>query len=281
MNIEVYISSGILETYVLGMATPEESAEVEANARQHPEIATEIEDIRLALESYALTFEKEPPAYLQEKIFQQIFETTENEPATEINLTRIPVQTEEPEHRQISFTPENKTVWFRPWMAAASVGLLFLSLGGNVWLFNSLQHTREQLASLESKNSEVSQVLSTSQQAYQEMKHENDMFQDPGMKMVRLLGTDKSPHAAAMIAWKMENKQVYVLSPKLPPPPDNMQYQLWAIVKGKPVSAGMLEKTGNIQLLSIIPEAEAFAITLEKKGGRPAPEGDMYVMGKV
>jgi anti-sigma-K factor RskA len=30
-----------------------------------------------------------------------------------------------------------------------------------------------------------------------------------------------------------------------------------------------------------IAKAEAFAITLEKKGGNPTPEGKIYVLGKV
>jgi len=29
------------------------------------------------------------------------------------------------------------------------------------------------------------------------------------------------------------------------------------------------------------PRAQAFAITLEKRGGSPTPQGKMYVLGKV
>ncbi len=62
-----------------------------------------------------------------------------------------------------------------------------------------------------------------------------------------------------------------------------MQYQLWAIADGKPVNAGMYteEKDSKIALANI-PKAQAFAITLEKKGGSPVPTMEnMYVMGEI
>jgi anti-sigma-K factor RskA len=83
--------------------------------------------------------------------------------------------------------------------------------------------------------------------------------------------------------WEKSTKDVYILTNKLPPPSPGKQYQLWALVDGKPVDAGMLDlncqgacKMKNIQ------KAQAFAITLEKKGGNPTPTMEqMFVMGKV
>ncbi len=49
-----YIDSGILEQYVLGVTTPEESREVELIAANHPAIQYEIDAIYLALETYAM-----------------------------------------------------------------------------------------------------------------------------------------------------------------------------------------------------------------------------------
>lgn len=45
MNMNEYISSGILESYVLDVATPEEMKEVEMYASMHPEIKLELEAI--------------------------------------------------------------------------------------------------------------------------------------------------------------------------------------------------------------------------------------------
>ena len=53
MDVKKYIESGILEIYVLGLATKRESEEVERLAIAHPEIKKEILEIEIALEKYA------------------------------------------------------------------------------------------------------------------------------------------------------------------------------------------------------------------------------------
>jgi anti-sigma-K factor RskA len=64
-----------------------------------------------------------------------------------------------------------------------------------------------------------------------------------------------------------------------------MQYQLWAWVDGKPTDAGtfdMNEQGTHFMKLKTVPRAEAFAVTLEKKGGSETPDMNaVYVMGKV
>ncbi|WP_350340234.1 anti-sigma factor [Paraflavitalea speifideaquila] len=48
------------------------------------------------------------------------------------------------------------------------------------------------------------------------------------------------------------------------PAPAGRQYQLWALVDGKPVDAGMLDNCDGLCQLKNIQQAQAFAITLEK-----------------
>lgn len=52
-KVSDYIESGVLELYVMGMASPHESEEVEKMATLHPEVRTEIEEIEKSLEVYA------------------------------------------------------------------------------------------------------------------------------------------------------------------------------------------------------------------------------------
>jgi mannose-6-phosphate isomerase-like protein (cupin superfamily) len=53
MNIKDFISSGILELYVLGDISEKESQEVERMAAANPEVRKEIEEISKSLEKYA------------------------------------------------------------------------------------------------------------------------------------------------------------------------------------------------------------------------------------
>ena len=67
-------------------------------------------------------------------------------------------------------------------------------------------------------------------------------------------------------------------------PAKDKQYQLWAIIDGKPIDAGMMdiEAPGAIHKMKSITGAQAFAVTLEKKGGSANPTMNaMYLMGNV
>ena len=73
----------------------------------------------------------------------------------------------------------------------------------------------------------------------------------------------------------------------LPMPPSDKQYQLWALKDGKPIDAGVFDMKpgtdGDMHMMPVtIAEADAFAVTLEKKGGSPTPTlTQLYVMGKI
>lgn len=70
--MQEYISSGIIESYVLNQVTEEERAELEAMASKHPEIKAEIRAIEEVLVNYAMAHSKTPPKNLKEQIFSKI-----------------------------------------------------------------------------------------------------------------------------------------------------------------------------------------------------------------
>jgi mannose-6-phosphate isomerase-like protein (cupin superfamily) len=61
-RLELFMESGVLETYVMGMASSSESMEVEQMVQMHPEVRLELEKINNAFEQYALAHAKTPPA---------------------------------------------------------------------------------------------------------------------------------------------------------------------------------------------------------------------------
>ncbi|MEO6221544.1 MAG: hypothetical protein ABIO81_14010, partial [Ginsengibacter sp.] len=72
MNIKDTISSGLLELYALGLASPEQTDEVETIIAQHHEVKLELEEIQKSLETYAQAHAVEPPASVREKIFSRV-----------------------------------------------------------------------------------------------------------------------------------------------------------------------------------------------------------------
>jgi anti-sigma-K factor RskA len=110
---------------------------------------------------------------------------------------------------------------------------------------------------------------------------------NPNVKMAAMKGTATSPNSFATVYMDTTSKDIYLVVNNLPKPANNKQYQLWALLNGKPIDLGMIDNDYFIgeKMLMLkmknVSNAQAFAITLEKMGGSPTPEGDMYVLGNL
>ena len=264
MNVQAYILSGIVESYVLGLASPEEQAEFEAMAALHPEVLQARLAFEISLEEQMMTGAIQPPASLKEEIRAAVFAST-------------PVPAEAPV-RPIQEAPVRR---MNPWklVAAASIALL---LGSVIWNVSTVSKNRE----LAGQVAERDNQLALASQKIDTMKRDIAVVVGPersDIKMVVMPGTANAPKAYATVYWDTTSHDVYLAANNLPVPASDKQYQLWAIFNGKPVDLGVFDLKQEKLLIRAknAQGAEAFAITLEKKGGSLQPEGTMYVLGKL
>jgi hypothetical protein len=68
VNIEIYIQSGIVESYALRLASPREVAEFEQLLPQYPALREALSDFEYHLELFSLDQEVPPPPDLKKKI---------------------------------------------------------------------------------------------------------------------------------------------------------------------------------------------------------------------
>ncbi|PWK19421.1 anti-sigma-K factor RskA [Arcicella aurantiaca] len=283
MNTKEYIESGILESYVLGVATAGESAEVERLALEYPAIRQELDAIRNSLETYALQYEKQPPAFLKDKIMDNLFnehKTVEQKYSKGINQT-VKEDIEPREVINLNQRNESSASQRSIFKMAASWVLLALSIGANIWFFKNWKNSEEKVLALESQNQILAKEGQTLKASYQE---ELAILQNPDVKIIKLSGQEVAPEAKALVYFDKTKQEVYLSALSLPEVPTGKQYQLWAIVDGKPVDAGMIDSKGNILKMKSFSNAVAFAISLENTGGsttEAGPKGAVYVMGAV
>jgi len=279
LDIEAYISSGILELFAAGALTAAEREEVEQMAQKYPEVQAELNRINEALDWYAALHALTPPAHLKAKVLSAL---TKNNPQT-------PKSAEEEKIHPvvIPFDKANQntaSTAFR-WLVAASITLLLISNGLSLYFYNNWKKTEERLQLAEVSQNQYARNIKRVQQKLTQNQKALAMLSDPATQRVVLKGVAKSPASKAMVYWQQETKNVYLSVDNLPVPPPNQQYQLWALMDGKPIDAGMLdpaEETLAVQPMKDINQAQAFAITLEPKGGSIAPTLDqMYVMGTI
>jgi anti-sigma-K factor RskA len=270
-EVKAYIESGILELYVLGDVTAEERAQVEAMALKHPAIKAELDEIERSLELYANENAVEPSEGQRDRILNSLltnFADDNNFPSRKAVVADNVVPFERP-----------KETNFYKYAFAACFALLVVSVAALISVYNHLQQSNNLLASLQTQNQHFSNRVNL-------MDHELSIFRDPSFKMLKLQGTKKSPNSALMVAWSPVKKKVMIdmAEANMPANDQSHQYQLWALVGGKPVDLGVFDAdttSKDMKEMKSIASADAFAVTLEPRGGSPTPTMDeMMVIGK-
>jgi anti-sigma-K factor RskA len=270
VNTQEYISSGIVESYVLGLASSEEAIEFELMCSEHSEVRAARIAFEMELENRLSLQRVAPPRELKSRIFSQIgMEEVKQEPQV---LQSRP-----------ALVPR---VGFPRFIAAASVILLLGSVMLNLYLLNQYKHSIAQYKELMESQAQLANAnhsLNTKMQLFETALYQ---MKDPRMEIVKMPAIATSPFASSMatVYWDTSSRVVWLLVNQLPMPVSGKQYQLWAIVDGKPVDAGIFDVDEGIPFVKLktIPRAQAFAITLEKQGGSLTPNMDaMYVRGKV
>ena len=303
MDIQAYISSGIIESYASDLTAEEESREVEALAAQHPAIQDEIAAVRAALETYAQEFARTPPPALKDRIMAALGESHESGESGEESqpyvsgkpqpFISVSESEDEPSYgkKPMAVLPQQPSSSIAPyssnrflhWSIAASI-LLVVSALANIFLYTRLQQTETLLTQANAGQLRLAQEKQTLQNRFSSVMLTASVVSDPEYKVVNLMPLEAGMAAAVVLYWNPQQGNLYIASNKLPPLPEGKRYQLWAIVDSKPVDAGVFEPKQDANLLAMkgMPvTASAFAITMEDAQGSPTPTGKMYVMGKV
>ncbi|WP_342329501.1 anti-sigma factor [Pedobacter sp. FW305-3-2-15-E-R2A2] len=283
---KAYIESGILELYVLGELNEQEQYEVEAMAAQYPEVKQEISAIELAMEEYAIQHSVQPSIGLENKILERIEAATVATPKVSENLTPATPQ----EAKVLPLYPEGYESKLKT-LRIALIACAVLLIVAGIALYSAhteLDIAKDQIIALNQDKQKFANTVNYMKETNQELQTIADMPNDPDWKIVKLAGTKMAPQAKMMVYWHTSGRHVMVDNSKMGLPKNDQahQYQLWALVNGKPVDLGVFDvkaDTTHILLkMKEIGSAQAFAVTLEKRGGVASPTMDqMIVMGGV
>jgi anti-sigma-K factor RskA len=270
-ELQSYIETGVLELYVMGDVTPDEKRQVEQMIARHPAIKAEMAEIEKAMESYALANAVSPSENQRTKILNSL--------VTNLGDDRIFISKTVVNDNVIAMSSPKANNFYK-YAFAASVALLAVSTVALYNMRNQLQQSNNQMALLSLQNQRFSKTVSM-------RDNELGVFRDTTYKVVRLKPTGKVPDISINIAWSAAKKRVIIdmASMKMPKNDSAHQYQLWALVGGKPVDLGVFDKTAedttNMKEMKSIGAADAFAVTLEPRGGSVNPTmAELMVLGK-
>ncbi len=263
--------------YVLHTLDEDEQKEFEQMLN---EASDEERDLYQQMRSAAnqLTFaneEAESSADLKEQLMQKIRSQSEEADQQE-NVTLI--EDSPPEQDEEDFN-------WSAFALAASFALLVVSLSLIFYSFNLSSTITQQEDAITNQETQITEL----QNELQRKEEMLSILEAREVDLVMMAGLDVNPDGYGKIIWDSEKQQALLQVSNLPAVPKDKDYQLWLFKNNKPVSAGVfavnnegdkffkIEKMANATEQSV----NAFAITMEPKGGMPQPTGDIYLKGNI
>lgn len=256
MNLKEYIESGKLEAYVLGGLDASEAREVERFAKEFPEIAQELNKLHITIEKYAQSMAVTPKADVK----KALMETIDNN----YKQTKTPI-------------------WYNVAIAASLV--LIVTLAATTFYYrDKWLNTETQLISIQQEKAVLAQQANYQRESLDEYRNFVSVVSDTNVSKIVMKGTENFPLSMATVYWNRSTNEIFLDPSGLPGVPEDKQFQLWAIIDGKPVDAGVFVTGSSQPLMKMkisVETAQAFAVTLEPKGGSVSPTMEaMYVIGQ-
>lgn len=265
MNIEEYISSGVLEAYAAGLLSDIERAEVEQNLARHPALVAELQLIEEAQEKMLQNSAIRPREVVKQKLFEA-------------------VEIQKPVASSASLPSRNTNILLWKYAVAASLSLALIS---SYMAYNYRDRWLTTVVSMNdmiARNQQIAEDYNVVNNRINRIEHDIEVLNDPSFKRIVMAGTPNAPEAIAFVYWNEGSQELYLSLQNMRKLSQENQYQLWAIIDGKPVDAGVFDGnlTGLIKMKDIGKGVGAFAVTVEPRGGRPSPSIEtMQVLGNV
>ena len=284
MDVQRYISSGILESYVFGMLPEAEHNEVEAVVLQYPDIKAAVNLLQQDKERFVQLYAVAPPPGVKDRLIEIIQLENEEEsshlPPAE---TPAPAAAVKPMTGPASgLPPKSSKEHLYKYAAAAIIVLLLGSIVMNfVFFHKSIDYKsryKALIATKEKLDAEKERQALTSRKT---PPPDSDPLTNPEFKWTKMQGSGAYAGKSVSVGWNPRTQAVYLQAQLMPAPPAGKQFQLWAIVNRKLVDIGVFKTgdsvSGQLQEMKALAVAQGFAVTLEKTGSS-GPSMDQVCM---
>jgi anti-sigma-K factor RskA len=255
MDVKEYLSSGIIELYAIGTLSPEEMIEVEKMAEQYAEVRDELLLTQQTLNNYALAHSSNPRPALRAAIAEK--------------MQVLPSEKKEPKVIQI----KRSSLRTNKYLVAASLVALLVSTAATYFFYMRWNETADKYLDILNEKNVLAENYNSLKPVFDKTYSDLTVLRNENVSMFGLNAVDSTKDYAARVYWNRFTHEAFMDVKKLPMPPDSMQYQLWAVMDTTVMDAGMvsMNNEAGLQKMKPVMMAQAFAVTLEHKGGSPTP----------
>jgi hypothetical protein len=242
LNNQDYISSGIVEQYVLGLCNDKEQSELSLLRKQDPLFEEAILQFEIELEEKMMRHSFLPGVATDDKILQTLQYL---DPQIEVPVLPIAITEAAPK----------KVVKFSFAKIAAAASILLFSASA---FYNYTQYKENKIQAA---------LLAATKQLPASLPLANfEILKNPSITPVAMMGQGYHAICRCTMFWDKSTGKAYVMIHHLVSSGDNHEYQLWATVNGKKVSVGMLNDTIRdrfVEVTGVPQDANEFIVTLE------------------
>ncbi|MBC7909021.1 MAG: anti-sigma factor [Pyrinomonadaceae bacterium] len=278
----------MLVPHALGALEPDEARSLEEHLEQCAECRDELDSWQETAATLAYAADAaEPRAELRARIIEQarkLPQSASNNSERQRDALEIGANKDSATRSNVIPMPiASRSAWSSAQrFGAIAASLIIAALAIALVIQWQRTNTMEaELARLSRQNNETQQELA-------QLRDENQFLASPNARLASLSGTEMAKDARARLAYDHNTGRAMLIADGLPPAPAGKAYQLWFIVEGKPPMPGGVFTTdaqGRAELHDQMPpegrNAGIFAVTLERAGGVPPPEGKAFLQGKA
>lgn len=238
-KIRIFLDSDLLEKYLLGATTTEETLQVERYIAMHPEVREAYDELQENLASYAKMHALKAPEGLKDQILFKIKQ----------------------ENRKGS-------KFYKFAVAASIVAMLFA--GSSYFFYNQNKNLQEKNTLVNNKIKDLELDMKVQ---LEDLRKQYIVLNNPNTKRYRVNGNRKAKDLKAVAYINPVKKLSYINVSHLPQLPEDQCFQMWAEVNGELVNLGVIKKSGDKERLLALPYANKAVgyITIEPKGGNETP----------
>ncbi len=257
--------------YAAGATTPEETAAVERAVREDESLALEVAAYRDVATSLATARSVAPSPELRARLLDAVAtEKQKSVPAAPVRGAAVSAVSSGQRPAGRSPLPR--------WVPVALAASLVLAAGlaaGAVTLRGELDVMRSSVAALDARLAARERTLNTLLEAERDLR------------VVYLRPADGDATAPGMqFFWNAKQGTAVAHVFRLSPAPDGRDYQIWALVDGKPVSLGVFNSDPDghalVESLTLPPSTAgvtAVLVSVEPKGGSEQPTTAPFMGG--
>ena len=238
-KIRIFLDGDLLEKYLLGETSLEESLQVERYIAMHPEVRASYNELQENLESYAKMHALKAPEGLKEQILLKIRQ----------------------EKKQGS-------KFFKYAIAASIAALLFA--GASYFFYNQNMDLQQKNTIVTNKIKDLEMDMKVQ---LEDLRNQYIVLNNPNTKRYTVNGNRKAKELKAVAYINPVKKLSYINVSNLPQLPEDQCFQMWAEVNGELVNLGVIRKFEDKEQLLALPYADNAIgyITIEPTGGNETP----------